>query len=645
MTKNKIFQNKNFLDLSNRKDWPSVLVDNIPIKNQKIYLNRKKAIDMYFDDVELSKITEETNIERHTITRLAKRCLELDENGEVYGYTALIPYKRIKSYKRTNNTTEKCTGKFDQLLNEYPELKDFIENTFFGFYKKSNLEKNIITSILYQKFIKKCHQLNIKENEYPFNTKDAGRRSLYRYINFLKNVKYQDYLNRLDDNSKSIAKSTGIGNQNNPIINRPFQQVQFDGHKIDAMICIKFKTIEGDIIKKTMSRIWILVIIDVATRVVLGYHLCLNSEYSSSDVLKCIENAIKPKEKLNLTIPNLKYPNNVGFHSITIPETKWAIWDEFLYDNAKANLAKSVSNILANELKCSINAGPVATPERRGIVERFFKTLETYGFHRLTNTTGSNIYDSKRKKAEENAIEYEISEYEIEQITEILIANYNNTPHNGINGFSPLELMKQRIEERGFIPRTIDENERNDLNFCKMKIIRKIRGKRDAGRAPYIFYEGVEYRNDVLSRSIDLIGLELTLLVDLNDLRYIKAYLPDGGELGILTAKGKWSLKKHSLKMRKEINKLKRDKQINFSILDDPIEIYHQYLVTKSIDNKSARNKLATLNKLQKIENNIENKYPQENTQNKITNTQLTNTDREKVEELRNSNIFKTLNF
>ena len=178
-----------------------------------------------------------------------------------------------------------------------------------------------------------------------------------------------------------------------------------------------------------------------------------------------------------------------------------------------------------------------------------------------------------------------------------------------------------------------------------MKIIRKIRGKRDAGRAPYIFYEGVEYRNDVLSRSIDLIGLELTLLVDLNDLRYIKAYLPDGGELGILTAKGKWSLKKHSLKMRKEINKLKRDKQINFSILDDPIEIYHQYLVTKSIDNKSARNKLATLNKLQKIENNIENKYPQENTQNKITNTQLTNTDREKVEELRNSNIFKTLNF
>lgn len=502
---------------------------------------------------------------------------------------------------------------------------------------------------MHKKFIKKCYELGIKESEYPFNTNDVGRRALYRYIKNLQNTKYNYYLNRLDDNYAQIAKSTGVGIQNNPIINRPFQQVQFDGHKIDAEICIKFRTIEGDIIKKTMSRIWLLVIIDVATRVVLGYHLCLNSEYSSFDVLKCIENAIKPKEKINLTIPNLKYPDNGGFHSLAIPETQWAIWYEFLYDNAKANLATSVTDVLTNKIGCAVNAGPVATPERRGIVERFFKTLEDYGFHRLINTTGSNIYDPKRKDAEKNAIKYEIEESEIEQITEILIANYNNTNHSGINGFTPIELMQQRIEERGFLPHIMNEYDRNDMTFCQLKTTRKINGNKDKGRRPYIYYEGVEYRNEVLSQSVNLIGHKLTLLVNINDLRFIKSYLPDGSELGILTAKGKWSIKPHTLKMRKEINKLKSKKEINFGVFDDPIDIYHQYLIDKSIDNKPSRNKLATLNKKlqnqqnQKNDNFYKNKGDNEHNFNK--RKQSTNCDIDDIEEKIRKNNFKTLNF
>ena len=631
-----------------KSNWQTVLIDNIDNEeDKKLYLRRKKAVDMYLDNVKTSDIVKETGFHRNNIVRFVTRCLKLDKNGLPLGYKALIPYKRLKEYKRVDEEKEKCTGKFNQLLLKYPELKDFIDNTYLGLYKKNNLEKNIKISSLYKKFIKKCHELDIKENEYPFNTNDIGKRSLYRYIKNLQNTKYNYYLNRLDDNYAQIAKSTGVGIQNNPIIIKPFQQVQFDGHKIDAEICIKFRTIEGDIIKKTMSRIWLLVIIDVATRVVLGYHLCLNSEYSSFDVLKCIENAIKPKEKINLTIPNLKYPDNGGFHSLAISQTQWAVWDEFLYDNAKANLAASVTDVLTNRINCVVNAGPVATPQRRGIVERFFKTLEDYGFHRLTNTTGSNIYDPKRKNAEKNAIKYEIEESEIEQITEILIANYNNTNHNGINGFTPIELMQQRIEERGFLPHIMNEDDRNDMTFCQLKTTRKINGNKDKGRRPYIYYEGVEYRNEVLSQSFNLIGQKLTLVVNINDLRFIKSYLPDGSELGILTAKGKWAIKPHTLKMRKEINKLKNEKEISFGMFDDPIDVYHQYLINKSVDNKPSRNKLATLNKkLQNQKNDNSNKNKKDNNKynpNKIE--QLTNCSIEEVEEKINSNRFKTLNF
>ncbi|WP_455542542.1 hypothetical protein [Intestinibacter sp.] len=645
--KKKIFENEKYI-IEDRKNWPTVLADNLSIKDKELYIRRKKAVDMYFDNIDISKIAEVTGFHRNTIRELAKRCTLLDEEGNIYGYKALIPYKRINKYIRKDRGESNYSGKFRQLLNKYPSLQEFIENTYLGLYKKSNLEHNIIVSNLHKKFIKKCHDLNIKENEYPFNTKDVARRSLYRYIENLKNTKYNQYLSRLNPNYSHTAKSTGIGIQNNPLIVKPFQQVQFDGHKIDAIICLKIKTIEGDTIKKIMSRIWLLVIIDVATRVILGYHICLNPEYSSYDVLKCIENAIKPKEKLNLTIPNLKYPDNGGFHSIAIEETKWAIWDEFLYDNAKANLAKVVTDALVNDVKCSVNAGPVATPERRGIIERFFRTLETNGFHRLPNTTGSNIYDPKRKDAEKNAIKYEITESDIEEITEILIANYNNTSHGGINGFAPLELMEQRIKERGLIPKIMDKNQIQNLDFCKMKVTRKIRGNREKGHRPHIYYEGVEYRNDILARTYELVGTELTLLVDINDLRCIKAYLPDGSEFGVLSAKNKWCLSPHTLKTRREINKLYREKKLYYTASDDPVEKFNEYTINESLDKKSGVNKLAALQKIQKKyensqESKLENKADLKINHNK--KEQLTNDEFDELEELKKKKRFKTLNF
>ena len=52
-----------------------------------------------------------------------------------------------------------------------------------------------------------------------------------------------------------------------------------------------------------------------------------------------------------------------------------------MLDNAKSHLAGHTVNKIVDELKCSINFGSVATPETRGIIERFFGGLETRGFH------------------------------------------------------------------------------------------------------------------------------------------------------------------------------------------------------------------------------------------------------------------------
>ena len=636
MSKSRFYEDEKYIHKVDTTKWATVLIENIKgDKNKDLFLRRKLAVDMYFNNSTMEEIVSRTNFHRNSITRYAERCLELDEFGNILGYTALIPYKRVKfEYCRVDDKGINNTGKFHKFLREYPDIKEFIDNQYLG--KNGTCDKNIKPVQLYNKFIRKCHQYSIKESEYPFNTTDKGRRSLYRYLKSLSKNNYYQYTKRFGDGASQRLKSTGIGQQNSICITRPFQRVEFDGHKIDAEITIDIKTMEGDIVTKTLKRIWLLAIIDSATRVILGYHLCLSEEYSAEDVLKCIENTIKPKEKKIFTIPGLEYPPNGGFHSIAIPEIEWALWDEFLCDNAKANLAASVRHCLTTIVNCNINAGPVANPERRGLIERFFKSIANNGYQRLPSSVGNGINDPRKKNSEKDAIKFKISTWEIEELTEVLIANYNNTAHSGINGFEPLELMKQRIE-RGEIPRIMNENDRNNTIFLGITVKRKVAGDIKTGRRPYVFYEGVKYRSDILSKSPHLIGTNIKLLVDINDLRTLRAYLPDGAELGILTAKGKWSLRPHSLKERKAINKLKKDKKINFDMYNDPIEIYQEYLNSKSIKNKSARNNLAKLNK-RHSENNT--KVPENKKD--IRYDQLTKTDNDKIKSI--ENMFTALN-
>ena len=71
-----------------------------------------------------------------------------------------------------------------------------------------------------------------------------------------------------------------------------------------------------------IERIWLLVILDVCTRVVLGYHLVLEREYSRHDVIKTIEKALTLHQPRVFRLPPMGYGTG-GFPSGKIPRV-WA---------------------------------------------------------------------------------------------------------------------------------------------------------------------------------------------------------------------------------------------------------------------------------------------------------------------------------
>ncbi|BFT72311.1 hypothetical protein [Paenibacillus sp. P36] len=593
MSRMKLIESEQLLpDQINPDLWPTVNEAILNNNDQAIYQNRKRAIMMYVKrEATQKEIHNETGVSPRNLYRLISRCIEVDDNGVPWGFRALIPNKTLKNYSlnviNQKLNSSRHTGEFKLLLDKYPDIKDLIDDLYLGRNRKT-LEPAMKPLNIHKKFVDACKEKKIPLTHYPFNTDRLGIRSLYRYLRMLGQANFGKVSSRYGHDAEQKSRNSGIGEQNQPITRTPFQRVQFDAHRIDGVFAVELITPEGDSIVKVLERFWILTLIDVSTRCVLGKSISLSKEYSASDVMTCIRNAVIPHETMVLTIDGLSYNENGGYHSEVFPDLEWAVFDVICFDNAKSHLANLVKDRLRNLLGCTTNLGPVDLPMRRGIIERFFQTLEENGFHRLINTTGGNATDPRRKDPEAKAIQYNITFEHLKQLVDVLISNYNGTPHGGIYHQSPLELIGKRLDN-GIFPRLLVELKRSELLFLQTTITRTIRGSLKNGKRPYVQYEGVEYRSDLLADSAHLIGTDISLHVNVDDIRTVKAFLPDGSEFGYLIAAGKWSLTAHTLQTRKAINQLVLRRLIQYTQWDDPIFVYTNYLMNEAIEGKKKK--------------------------------------------------------
>ncbi|KEQ22514.1 hypothetical protein [Paenibacillus tyrfis] len=197
---------------------------------------------------------------------------------------------------------------------------------------------------IHKKFIDACKEKNIPLTQYPFNTDRLGIRSLYRYLRKLNLKYFSKASSRHGYDAEQKSRRSGIGEQNHPVTRTPFQRVQFDAHRIDGVFAIELVTPDGDI----------------ATRCVIGKAISLNKEYSASDVMTCIRNAIMPYLPITLAIDGLSSNEN-------FPELEWAVFDVICFDNAKSHLGNLVKDRLrSNNLP----------KDRKDVLEQAIKTNE-----------------------------------------------------------------------------------------------------------------------------------------------------------------------------------------------------------------------------------------------------------------------------
>lgn len=581
-------------DQKDVKQWPQIDKSKLSEGDRGTFERRLAAVTAYLAGATHREIQQQYGISPAELRHYLSRCLARHADGRIFGQRALVPHARVKTYERRAPIRLRLwgargglSGALSRLFEAYPAIKEFVDDVFLKRRRRGVVhESRIPIKSVHKRFLDKCREAGLS-NEYPFNTKWLGKRALGKYLQKLARQEAESS-QAAREGSNAGRRLNASKNEGKSIADRPFKIVQCDAHRIDAIFTLRVTHPQFGEYVVELPRIWILIVKEVATRAILGHLIVLSLECTARDLARAIRNAVRPWKPKTLTIPGLKYPPGGGFPSGLIPTAAWAAWDSFWYDNAKAHLAQLTTTLLLEKLNCRAHAGAVGMIERRAIMERFFGTLEENGFHRLPSTTGSHPSDPRRNKPDKQALRYDIRLEHLEELTEVMLAQFNATPHASLAYRTPVEALEYYLTTGGEL-RHVAEEDRDENIFLYELAKRTVRGNLKHSRHPYIEYEGAIYRSEVLTRSFDLIGRKLDLHVNPDDLSCIKAFYDDGVELGVLTAQGAWGRASHSLETRRAIQSLCHRKLIAYTEMDDPVQVYMDYLATQSVQKRRER--------------------------------------------------------
>lgn len=567
--------------------WPSIDVNLLPEKFREETLLRINAMKAFLNEgASLVEIEDKYKVNRSTLYRMIERCETLGEDGRVLGFKAAIPYLRIsdEKYHRSKNIENQAgvsetgdAGAFHKLLSEQDELKKWVDKRASQY--KPRKEGGEHLAVIHNAFLNLCKALGIPDTEYPFCRKTAARSALRRYlIDTAKHLKAQKEKAYHDSDIRDAIAPTDI-----------LEQVEIDGHEVDIRLVIEEYDRYGQPVRYEILRVWLIVLLDVFSRCILGYSIALGRNYDQVDLLSAIYHSMAPHISPPLCIPGTAYAADGGYPSEGVGA--WETWSTLKLDNAWAHRAKHVLAVLQDRVGCIAEFGRVHTPNDRPFVERFFLFLTQHFSHRIIGTTGSDSRDAiiqRLSPKSKSPLSLLITLDELHSAIDIVLADYNGRSHSSLQGHTPLSIFKLRSSERLLPANSLPERYQRADEFVMAREQVVVKSSSKFGGA-YISFAYLKYRNPEILRS-DSAGRKLFVEYARNDVSVLRLLDENGAKIGMLMPPEPWCRHPHSLKLRTVLWKAIKDGQFAF----ERNESVHQALRRSQLSNEGMSRSLAT---------------------------------------------------
>lgn len=560
------------IELRDCDKWPNVSIDQLEDDERARFDRLAKALRTYLLDGSLSIAADAGACSKQLVLDKLNRCLRLTAEGNIVGWRGLLSHERLdKSYQRKALPTgvdaarSGAAGAFEGFLAEHEVIRRKLHAAIrAGGALPGTKSRNPTFRSVYSRFKEACVAAKLTDEDYPLNSRSQGRRSVERYaVAFLR----QD--------SESVetwygvdarnGMNLGTGKKRFPLMVAPLDHCGADAHE---MHCVGVVVIPGPAgpQRVAIERIWVVPVLDKVSKCALRYAVSIQTEISASTVEQALASCSTPWKPRDLVIMGQTYRPGAGFPVGTIEGLTECRPCVLQLDNAAQHLANRVVHAARRSLGCSVTFGAVGAWWRNGFTERFFRTLEQYGFQCLPSSTGSNSQDVRKQRPVESAIRHEITWQELVDLVDVLLANYNADPHSGVGNQSPLEVLRTGLDARfaSFVPRLAVPVTAHTPALGTTVEVRTIAGqtKRGSFVPPYVQIDEVRYTAPKLSSRTELIGANIIVHIREADM-HVRGFLKNGEDLGPLVClHDGWRAHTHSRDMRKAINALIRNGQL-----------------------------------------------------------------------------------
>jgi len=547
-------------------------------------------VRLYLDGASGADIKEKAGIGRSQVYRLiTERCLAPHPDGRIYGWRGLLPHQRIRPYTRTaplavNPWGGGAVGALQVVFHSTAGegLEAAFREQILGSRKTLESTRRPRT-VLHRWFLTALRERGYEQRgEWPFNVAKHGYKAVCQYIDEVIAAAPLRTRSALLGGPEAERKArTGDGTRRPPL--RLFERVECDAHKLDARMVVLVPSPHGGYEPRVIHRLWVVVLIEVASRAILGYSLSLRRECNAEDVLRAIRCALTPWAPRDLQFSENAYAKGGGLPSYRSAQFLGACWEQFSVDGAMANICGRVETTMRDVVGAKLvkPQDPASFTRRRSkddrpYIESFFGRLAAGGFHRLATTTGSSPDQKRGVDPDEKALDTHFQLEYAQELLDTLIANYNATPHSGLGYRSPLDQLEllADLEDRP-LP-TADP-----VAVSKMVGVRKLctlLGGNHTGRRPHFHFANARYSAEWLGQRGDLLGKKLWLVIENeDDARFAAVSTQAGDFLGVVRASPPWHRTPHSLYMRQAIRALEKRRVLFLSNACDAVEALLQY--------------------------------------------------------------------
>ena len=543
--------------------WPPVNPSALDAAKRERFRRRKRALELYLDtDLPVAEVVRRSQLSGSELRRLVRRAFTALPDGTPVGWLACLPGHRVKRYERTAPAVLGGAGSFERFLTDHPALREALDAWALG--RKPVAQGPVRgrgIKALWLAFRDACAAAGIDPaTSYPFTNADGGREAVRRYVGRLRDAHFGDAarVRHGDAGARPVATGAAVAATTSQAV-RPYALVQLDGHRLDTVLNVRLQDALGVEVDLSLSRLWLLVLMDVASRAVLGYSISLSDNYGADDVLECVACAFEPWTPTALAPGTIAYPPGAGLPSGVVDGAAWRAFDTLLLDNALAHHSTQVQQRILDAGALEIVTHRPAAPRSNAILERFFATFEAMTLHRWPTTTGSGPDDPRRGKPERAAARLDVGLDDLRTVVDVALATYNATPHAALAGRSPLDYLRYRQARSLDLVRHVRHRTLAGLALFERDFAVTIRADTALGHRPHVKFRHVRYASDAIASSLGLRGTKAVLRIDTRDLRSGSLFAADGRCLGRVEAEPRWRLRAHDLTVRKAIFRLVRD--------------------------------------------------------------------------------------